>query len=146
VMATVFVSDDEAYIEQMGNKMDMPEEMAADMRNGFDIVSEITLKDSETIEVTGMEDVDGEKAYAVTNKGASSTSTSYYSVETGLKLKKVSTSEMMGQTQTQEQTFGSYKNFGGLQLPTTSSMPMGPQAIDVTIEAVEINGAAVSAE
>lgn len=146
VMATVFVSDDEAYIEQMGNKMDMPEEMAADMRNGFDIVSEITLKDSETIEVTGMEDVDGEKAYAVTHKGASSTSTSYYSVETGLKLKKVSTSEMMGQTQTQEQAFGSYKSFGGLQLPTTSSMPMGPQTIDVSLESVQINGKVVPAE
>lgn len=146
IMATVYVGQEDAYIEQMGNKMDMPQEMAADVRSNLGIVSELNLLNDENLEVTGLDEIDGQKAYAVTNKGGSSTSTSYYSVESGLKLKQVSVVEAMGQTQTQEQIFGEYKIFGGLQLPTVSSIPLGPQTIEVTLSAVEINGNVVEAE
>lgn len=146
VMATVYVGQEDAYIEQMGNKMDMPSEMAEEIRSSMGIVSELSLLNDENLEVTGLDEIDGEKAYAVTNKGGPSTSTSYFSVESGLKLKQVSVVEDMGQTQTQEQIFGEYKSFGGLQLPTESSIPLGPQTIEVTLSAVEINGNVVEAE
>lgn len=146
VMATVYVGQEDAYIEQMGNKMDMPSEMAEEIRSSLGIVSELSLLNDENLEVTGLDEIDGEKAYAVTNKGGPSTSTSYFSVESGLKLKQVSVVEDMGQTQTQEQIFGEYKSFGGLQLPTVSSIPLGPQTIEVTLSAVEINGNVVEAE
>jgi predicted Zn-dependent peptidase len=146
VMATVYVGQEDAYIEQMGNKMDMPSEMAADVRSSLGIVSELSLLNDENLEVTGLDEISGEKAYAVTNKGGSSTSTSYFSVESGLKLKQVSVVEAMGQTQTQEQIFGEYKSFGGLQLPTVSSIPLGPQTIEVTLSGVEINGDVVEGE
>jgi len=146
VMATVYVGQEDAYIEQMGNKMDMPSEMAEEIRSSMGIVSELSLLNDENLEVTGLDEIDGEKAYAVTNKGGPSTSTSYFSVESGLKLKQVSVVEDMGQTQTQEQIFGEYKSFGGLQLPTVSSIPLGPQTIEVTLSAVEINGNVVEAE
>ena len=146
VMATVYVGQEDAYIEQMGNKMDMPSEMAADVRSSLGIVSELSLLNDENLEVTGLDEINGEKAYAVTNKGGSSTSTSYFSVESGLKLKQVSVVEAMGQTQTQEQIFGEYKSFGGLQLPTVSSIPLGPQTIEVTLSGVEINGDVVEGE
>jgi predicted Zn-dependent peptidase len=146
VMATVYVGQEDAYIEQMGNKMDMPQEMASDIRSSLGIVSELNLVNDENLEVTGLDEIDGEKAYAVTNKGGSSTSTSYFSVESGLKLKQVSVVEAMGQTQTQEQIFGEYKSFGGLQLPTVSSIPLGPQTIDVILSGVEINGNVVEGE
>jgi hypothetical protein len=126
--------------------MDMPQEMASDIRSSLGIVSELNLVNDENLEVTGLDEIDGEKAYAVTNKGGSSTSTSYFSVESGLKLKQVSVVEAMGQTQTQEQIFGEYKSFGGLQLPTVSSIPLGPQTIDVILSGVEINGNVVEGE
>ena len=53
---------------------------------------------------------------------------------------------MMGQTQTQETTYGNYKSFGGLLIPTTTTVPLGPQAVDATIGDVKINGETVSAE
>lgn len=146
VMATVYVGEEEAYIEQMGNKMDMPAEMAADIRGSMGVVPELRFMDGEGLEVTGIDEVDGEKAYAVTKKETSSTSITYYSVDTGLKLRQVTTSEMMGQTQTQEQNFGSYKSYGGLSLPTVTSIPLGPQTIEATLMAVEINGKAVASE
>ena len=146
VMATVYVGEEEAYIEQMGNKMDMPTEMASDIRGSMGVVPELRFMDGEDLEVTGIDEVDGEKAYAVTKKGTSSTSITYYSVDTGLKLRQVTTSEMMGQTQTQEQNFGSYKSYGGLSLPTVTSIPLGPQTIEATLMAVEINGKSVVSE
>ena len=53
---------------------------------------------------------------------------------------------MMGQTQTQDSTYGDYKRFGSLLIPTTTSVPLGPQAVDATIGNVKINGKTVSAE
>ena len=53
---------------------------------------------------------------------------------------------MMGQTQTQDTTYGNYKSFGGLLIPTTTTVPLGPQAVDATLTNVKINGETVSAE
>lgn len=146
VMATLYIGKEEAYIEQMGNKMDMPKEMATDIRASLGIVPELRLIDGENLEVTGIEEIDGEKAYVIANKGSSSSSTTYYSTETGLKLKQISVIEAMGQTQTQEVSFGDYKSFDGLKIPTSTSVPLGPQTIEVSISGVEINGKAVEAE
>ena len=79
-------------------------------------------------------------------KGQSTTTTTYYAVESGLKLKQTTVTEMMGQTQTQETTYGNYKIFGSLLIPTTTTVPLGPQTVDATIGDVKINGETVSAE
>ena len=52
-------------------------------------------------------------AYALEMKGQSTTTTTYYAVESGLKLKQTTVTEMMGQTQTQDSNYGNdYKRFG----------------------------------
>jgi hypothetical protein len=79
-------------------------------------------------------------------KGQSTTTTFYYAVESGLKLKQTSVTEMMGQTQTQDSNYGDYKRFGNLLIPTSTSVPLGPQSVDATLGNVKINGETVSAE
>ena len=146
VLATVTVDASGAKVEQMGNSMDLPPEMAADIQAIIGIVPEIKMLESENLTVTGIEEVDGKKAYAVEMKGQSTTTTTYYAVESGLKLKQTSITEIMGQTQTQEITYGDYKSFGNLMIPTTTSIPLGPQAVDATLTNVKINGETVSTE
>jgi hypothetical protein len=53
---------------------------------------------------------------------------------------------MMGQTQTQDSNYGDYKRFGNLLIPTSTSVPLGPQSVDATLGNVKINGETVSAE
>ena len=146
VLATVIVNASGAKVEQMGNSMDLPPEMAADMQAAIGIVPELKMMENENVTVTGTEEVDGQNAYALEMKGQSTTTTTYYAVESGLKLKQTTVTEMMGQTQTQETTYGNYKSFGSLLIPTTTTVPLGPQAVDATIGDVKINGETVSAE
>ena len=146
VLATVIVNASGAKVEQMGNIMDLPPEMAADMQAAIGIVPELKMMENENVTVTGTEEVDGQNAYALEMKGQSTTTTTYYAVESGLKLKQTTVTEMMGQTQTQETTYGNYKSFGSLLIPTTTTVPLGPQTVDATIGDVKINGETVSAE
>ena len=146
VLATVTVNASGAKVEQMGNSMDLPPEMAADMQAVIGIIPELKMMENENVTLTGIEEVDGQKAYAVKLKGQSTKTTTYYAVESGLKLKQTTVTEMMGQTQTQDTTYGNYKSFGSLLIPTTTTVPLGPQAVDATLTNVKVNGETVSAE
>ena len=146
VLATVIVNASGAKVEQMGNSMDLPPEMAADMQAVIGIIPELKMMENESITVSGIEEIDGQSAYALEMKGQSTTTTTYYAVESGLKLKQTTVTEMMGQTQTQDSNYNDYKRFGSLLIPSSTSVPLGPQSVDATLGTVKINGEAVNAE
>ena len=146
VLATVIVNASGAKVEQMGNSMDLPPEMAADMQAVIGIIPELKMMENESITVSGVEEIDGQSAYALEMKGQSTTTTTYYAVESGLKLKQTTVTEMMGQTQTQDSNYNDYKRFGSLLIPSSTSVPLGPQSVDATLGYVKINGEAVNTE
>ena len=146
VLATVIVNASGAKVEQMGNSMDLPPEMAADMQAVIGIIPELKMMENESITVSGIEEIDGQSAYALEMKGQSTTTTTYYAVESGLKLKQTTITEMMGQTQTQDSNYNDYKRFGSLLIPSSTSVPLGPQSVDATLGYVKINGEAVDTE
>ena len=146
VLATVIVNASGAKVEQMGNSMDLPPEMSADMQAVVGIIPELKMMENESITVSGIEEIDGQSAYALEMKGQSTTTTTYYAVESGLKLKQTTVTEMMGQTQTQDSNYNDYKRFGSLLIPSSTSVPLGPQSVDATLGYVKINGEAVDTE
>ena len=146
VLAAVIVNASGAKVEQMGNSMDLPPEMAADMQAVIGIIPELKMMENESITVSGIEEIDGQSAYALEMKGQSTTTTTYYAVESGLKLKQTTVTEMMGQTQTQDSNYNDYKRFGSLLIPSSTSVPLGPQSVDATLGYVKINGEAVDTE
>lgn len=146
VLATVIVNASGAKVEQMGNSMDLPPEMAADMQAVIGIIPELKMMENESITVSGIEEIDGQSSYALEMKGQSTTTTTYYAVESGLKLKQTTVTEMMGQTQTQDSNYNDYKRFGSLLIPSSTSVPLGPQSVDATLGYVKINGEAVDTE
>jgi hypothetical protein len=146
VMATITVNASGAQVAQMGNTMDLPPDMAADMQANVGIIPEFRMMENESLAVTGIEDFEGIKAYAILTKGNTTTTTSYYAVESGLKIKQNVLIEMMGQVQSQDTSYGNYISFNGLLLPSTTSVPLGPQSVEATIGDVKINGEVVVAE
>ena len=146
VLATVIVNASGAKVEQMGNSMDLPPEMAADMQAVIGVIPELKMMENESITVSSLEEIDGQNAYALEIKGQSTTTTTYYAVESGLKLKQTIVTEMMGQTQTQDSNYNDYKRFGSLLIPTSTSVPLGPQSVDATLGSVKINGETVNPE
>ncbi|MCH1471483.1 MAG: insulinase family protein, partial [Flavobacteriaceae bacterium] len=105
VLAIVIVNASGAKVEQMGNSMDLPPEMAADMQAVIGVIPELKMMENESITVSSIEEIDGQNAYALEMKGQSTTTTTYYAVESGLKLKQTTVTEMMGQTQTQDSNY-----------------------------------------
>ena len=146
VLAIVIVNASGAKVEQMGNSMDLPPEMAADMQAVIGVIPELKMMENESITVSSIEEIDGQNAYALEMKGQSTTTTTYYAVESGLKLKQTTVTEMMGQTQTQDSNYNDYKRFGSLLIPSSTSVPLGPQSVDATLGTVKINGEAVNPE
>lgn len=146
VLAIVIVNASGAKVEQMGNSMDLPPEMAADMQAVIGVIPELKMMENESITVSSIEEIDGQNAYALEMKGQSTTTTTYYAVESGLKLKQTTVTEMMGQTQTQDSNYNDYKRFGSLLIPTSTSVPLGPQSVDATLGTVKINGETVNPE
>ena len=146
VLATVIVNASGAKVEQMGNSMDLPPEMAADMQAVIGVIPELKMMENESITVSNIEEIDGQNAYALEMKGQSTTTTTYYAVESGLKLKQTTVTQMMGQTQTQDSNYNDYKRFVSLLIPTSTSVPLGPQSVDATLGSVKINGETVNPE
>jgi predicted Zn-dependent peptidase len=146
VLATVIVNASGAKVEQMGNSMDLPPKMAADMQAVIGVIPELKMMENESITVSSIEEIDGQNAYALEMKGQSTTTTTYYAVESGLKLKQTTVTEMMGQTQTQDSNYNDYKRFVSLLIPTSTSVPLGPQSVDATLGSVKINGETVNPE
>ena len=101
------------------------------------------VKGGYTLEVKGMEDVNGKACYklAVT-KPSGNKSTEYYEKETGLKVKEVQTSEAQGQMSTTTFEYGDYKMVNGINVPysVTISGPM-PAPIVMKATDIKINGA-----
>ncbi|WP_452222377.1 M16 family metallopeptidase [Lacinutrix salivirga] len=79
-----------------------------------------------------IEDVEGENAYKVK---VSDTKSSYYSVETGLKIKDTEETPQ-GSSST---FYSEYKEIGGIMFPFKISQTMGPRKFDFNVKEVKVN-------
>lgn len=83
-----------------------------------------------------IEKVDGKDAYVVQ---VSDDKKRYYSTESGLKVKSVTTIEQMGQTVENTTMYGDYKAVKGVKFPHTLNVSFGPQLVDIKMNEVKIN-------
>jgi len=91
------------------------------------------VKNADLFELTGIETFDGEDVY-VLKKG---TTTSYYSLTSGLKVASIQSVEAQGQTFELTSTFGNYKEVNGVSIPHQTSLPLG-RGMSVNFEASEV--------
>lgn len=92
------------------------------------------------LDLVGIELVEGAKAYRVliTNP-LGRTSTEFFDMETGLKIRTVMTQNTpMGEI-TAVSDFKNYKVFGGIKFPTEITQSAGPQSITMKVNSIEIN-------
>ena len=78
----------------------------------------------------------------ISTKGTIVSSSIYFDVATGLKVKETQTITMQGQTQNQEALFSDYKEFNGIKFPGTKTGSLGPQKVEfklIAISDVEMN-------
>lgn len=145
-MQQVISTGGELFMKQGTNKMPLPATMAADMKNALGIFPEQSFMASGKAKLTGMEDVNGKKAYKIEVPGEVVSATYFYDVETGLKVKEVSVTSMQGQTQTQESELRDYQEVDGIKFPSLKIGAMGPQKIESKLVSATLNQGVTDAD
>lgn len=96
-------------------------------------------KNGYQLTVKGIEQVDGKDAYVLEVVKGESTTTEYYDVASGLKVKSISTSEGPQGPVQQTVEYGDYKEVEGVKFPYSVNMTTGGMAMNTTITSVEVN-------
>ena len=91
-----------------------------------------------TLEVKGMEDINGKACYKLAvSKPSGTKSTEYYEKDSSLKVKEVQTSVTEGQTSTTTFEYGDYKAVSGITVPYTVTIT-GPMPAPIVMKATDI--------
>ncbi len=121
------------------NKQPLPAPMANEMIYTLGTFLEMGLLNDENSKLTGIEIVDGKDAYVISTKGEIVSSSVYFDVASGLKVKELQVITMQGQTQNQEATFSNYQEFKGIKFPGTKTGSLGPQTVEFKLISAKVN-------
>ncbi len=142
VMNETRFDGEKGFVSQMGQKKMIEGEEAEGLKEQAVIFPELNYEDKGyTLELKGVEPVNGEDAYKliVMDENGDKT-TEFYSVETGMKLKEVSTQEGPQGESTVTNEFKDYREVNGIMIPyemkTIGAMPM---PMTMKVEEVQIN-------
>lgn len=132
MMETKFDGEKGAF-SQMGQTQPMPEEMAAQMKVEARLFPELYFAE-EGIEptLTGMEMLDGKKAYVVEVPLSGGKQIMYFDAETGLKLRQVSERETTD--------FADYREVEGIRFPFSITVSGSmPAPLAMKVQSIELN-------
>jgi len=119
------------YVVLQGQKRDMTADEIKKVLDETELFSELSYT-AKGAKLMGIEDVNGEKAYKVK---VSDKRTSYYSVNTGLKLKEVRTVP----SGVSSIFYSDFKDVKGVKFPFKMEQQMGPQKFDFIVKEVKVN-------
>ena len=121
----IVVNQSSGFMEVMGQKMEITGAELEEAIASAALFTETNL-DYSTIELVGKTEVDDEAAYEIK---VSDSKSLFYSIETGLKLKEVTTQEVEGNSIITENFYNNYEEVEGILFPmsinlVTPSMPI----------------------
>lgn len=121
------------YAIMQGQKMPFNEEQIAAAKQDANTFPELN---AEGAKVMGIEQVEGQDAYAVS---LNEQTTSYYDVKSGLKVKSVKTVSQAGQTMSIPTLYSNYQEVDGIKFPFTISQSFGPQSFEFNVSSIKLN-------
>ncbi|MEB8345982.1 pitrilysin family protein [Flavobacteriaceae bacterium KMM 6898] len=134
-MSKQVVDGDKGYMVMQGQRKDLGEEELQKLKAESSPFPEMDYLNGNAA-LEGIEMVEGQKAYKVK---VSEEKTSFYSMETGLKIQDAITVEAQGQTMSTTFGYGDYKEVSGILFPFSLIQSMGPQKIDFIVKEIKIN-------
>lgn len=142
VMQNVKFDGEKAQVSAMGQNQTQEGEEAASYKMQAYPFPEMYYEEwGLSPQLDGIEPVDGQDAYVLSmTLPDGSEMTEYYAVESGLKLKAVTTTTVQGQTINQSAAYADYQEVDGIKFPflITQSGAM-PMAIDMKVDSIELN-------
>jgi len=129
---TVF-NGETGYTMAQGQKVEFDEKQIQEMKESAGTFPELNAKNAS---LKGIENVDGENAYAVQ---FGDKKVSFYSAESGLKIKDESTQEVNGMPMKSSIFYSDYKKVNDVLFPHTVSMSNGPMELKFEVSEIKIN-------
>jgi zinc protease len=129
------------FVAQMGQKQPMEPGDIDDVKREMDLLAELHYDQYKITPVLkGIDKLEGEDVYVVELMNADgTTSTDYFSVASGLKLKTSSTEGEGEESVTVETIYQNYKEVEGIKIPMQIQQNAGPQKFTITIDQYKIN-------
>lgn len=125
----------------MGGAQDFTEgDLFDGMKDGGSIVPELTYaQNGYTVEVSGLEAVNGKDAYVLTATKGNNKSVSYFDMETGLKVKSVTSMDTPAGAQQTTTEYSDYRELNGVKFPFLMKQNMGGMMMESAVKSMEIN-------
>lgn len=133
IMKSAF-DGEKGYQVMQGQRKDMTEDEIEKAKTTESLFTE--LKDPSNFKLISIESTDDGDAYVIQ---ITENQKSFYHVETGLKLKDVTSVEQMGQTMETTIKYMDYKPVDGVLMPHKLTQSVGPQNFDITISEIMLN-------
>ncbi|NOQ91531.1 MAG: insulinase family protein [Flavobacteriaceae bacterium] len=130
-MSKQVLDGNSGYVVAQGQKKDMTEDEVKKVQAESSPFPEVNYL-SQDVKLEKIEDVDGEKAYKIK---ISDELTTFYSVETGLKIKEV---RSVGAASTSI-FYTDYKEVAGIKFPFKMTQTMGPRKFDFIFKEIKVN-------
>jgi len=131
------------YVEQQGQKQQLEGSDLKNLKEGAKMTPELDyVADGFTLDVAGLEDINGEMAYKlkITDLDGES-SLHYFSKDSGLKLRSVITVEANGQSTTSTSDYSDYREVSGIMLAHNQKLTgFAPFPLEMKTQSVELNG------
>ncbi|MBS9462457.1 insulinase family protein [Flagellimonas sp. 389] len=127
---------DKGYMVAQGQRKDLSPEEVTRIKEESAAFPELNYLSAGNITLEGVEPVSGKKAYKlkITDKKSS-----FYDMETGLKLQEVNTEEVQGQQMMNTLEYSDYKEVSGIKFPFKLSQTMGPQNFEFIVKEIKVN-------
>ncbi len=134
-MSKQVLDGDKGYMVMQGQRKDMGDEELKKVKEESVAFPELNYLNSD-IALEGIETIDGKKVYKLK---ISDEKTSFYDVETGLKIQDATSTEMQGQQISSTITYSDYKEVSGVLFPFLMSQTVGPQSFDFIVKEIKVN-------
>ncbi|MFA0962367.1 insulinase family protein [Roseivirga sp. BDSF3-8] len=135
------VNGDNIVLVQQGNTIPLDEKTKEEiMIDGLIVPESHYDKLNVSTELTGVQNVEGKKAYAVKATYPQGGSvTMFFDVETGLKIKSEKLTEGPNGDIVTNVLYDDYREVDGISFPYTMTISSGPQNFDVKVNEIKIN-------
>ncbi len=136
------VNGDEISMQRMGNNVPVSKQQKISIKKQAHPFYALYLlnNDSSNIELTGIEDIDGKEAYALTVTDENSNKrVLYFDKETGLKIRQMSSIKTPEGVKNSRTNVGDYKEVQGIKFPFKIDSKTGPMTIKATVDTIKIN-------
>ena len=134
-MSKQVVDGAKGYMVVQGQRKDLSEEEVKKIKEESVPFPELDLLLMD-VTLEGVEVIDGKKTYKIK---LSDEKTSFYDIETALKVRDEVNIEANGQPMKTTFDYGDYKDVAGIKFPFTLTQTMGQQSFDFIIQEIKVN-------